>query len=171
MKQHSGMRPHDIVVLLKIAVQEGDFYLKDIADSIGISRSEVSESVGRSVVAGLIAADKKTVLRGNLFEFLVHGIKYVFPQMPGAVVRGIPTAHSAFPLKEIIVADDIFVWPFFEGIVLGQSIQPLYNSVPEACLKDSQLYEMIALVDSLRVGKTREKLFAKEELKKRLCPE
>ncbi|HQJ61361.1 MAG TPA: hypothetical protein PKV35_10210, partial [bacterium] len=68
----------------------------------------MTESVGRSVIAGLVTADKKTVLKGNLFEFLVHGVRYVFPQMPGAIVRGIPTAHSAYPLKEMIESNNVF---------------------------------------------------------------
>jgi len=171
MKKHAGMRSLDIVVLLKMTVIKKPFYLKDIADSLYISRSEVTESVGRSVIAGLVTADKKSVLKRNLFEFLVHGIRYVFPQMPGAFVRGIPTAHSTYPLKEIIESKNVFVWPFFEGTVSGQSIQPLYPSVPDACLKDEKLYQLLALVDALRVGNAREKNIAKIELEKRLCRE
>jgi hypothetical protein len=44
----------------------------------------------------------------------------------------------------------------------------LYVSVPEAVLKDEVLYELLALVDALRVGRAREKEIAVAELKKRL---
>jgi hypothetical protein len=37
-------------------------------------------------------------------EFLIHGLKYVFPAYPGALVRGVPTAHSAEPLKGLLIA-------------------------------------------------------------------
>ena len=43
---------------------------------------------------------------------------------------------------------------------------PLYNSVPEASLKDEKLHELLALIDALRVGRARERAIV--ELKKRL---
>ena len=39
----------------------------------------------------------------------------------------------------------------------GQSIEPLYPSVPETVLKDEKLYELLAITDAIRVGRTREK--------------
>ena len=46
MKKHSGMRPHDIVVLLKIAAKEDQSWLmKDLSIELGISASEISESL------------------------------------------------------------------------------------------------------------------------------
>lgn len=96
MKTHNGMSPQDVLILLKIvALDRKDFYLKDLSQGLSISSSEVTESVNRSMIAGLIAEDKKTVMRKALFEFLIHGLPYVFPQKPGALVAGIPTAHSA----------------------------------------------------------------------------
>jgi predicted transcriptional regulator len=63
MKKHSGMRPHDIVVLLKIAAKnEKPWMMKDLSVELGISASEVSESLNRSAIAGLIAQDKKRVM-------------------------------------------------------------------------------------------------------------
>lgn len=59
MKQHSGMRPHDIVILLKIAAKgKQKWFMKDLAFELGISGSEISESINRSVYAGLIAGNK-----------------------------------------------------------------------------------------------------------------
>ncbi len=70
MKMHRGMRTHDIVVLLKIlTIQEKDWFLKDVAFDLGISQSEVSESLNRSRIAGLLTADKKTVMKNNLMIF------------------------------------------------------------------------------------------------------
>lgn len=170
MKKHSGMRPHDIVVLLKIAVKgDKSWLMKDLSFELGISASEISESLNRSVIAGLLAPDKIKLMKLALLDFLEHGLKYVYPQQPGALVRGIVTAHSAQPLKDEIVSNEPFVWPFPEGNVRGQAIQPLHNKVPEASLKDSAFYELMALCDVLRVGRVREKNIAIEELKKRLC--
>lgn len=168
MKKHSGMRPHDIVILLKIAAKGSQNWLmKDLAIELGISASEVSESINRSAQAGLLAKDKKRLMRSAILEFLQYGLPYVFPQQPGALVRGIPTAHSAPPLDKLIQSTELYVWPSAKGNARGQAIEPLYKSVVNAIEKDSNLYELLALVDALRVGRVREKQLAMEELKKR----
>jgi hypothetical protein len=169
MKKHSGMRPHDIVILLKIAAKKAQPWLmKDLAAELGISASEVSESINRSVQAGLLAADKKKLMHAALLEFLQFGLRYVFPQHPGPIVRGVPTAHSAPPLDSLIVSDEKYVWPSGKGNARGQAIEPLYESVVKAVANDSGLYELLALADALRVGRARERQLAVEELKKRL---
>ncbi len=169
MKKHSGMRPHDIVVLFKIAAKKDNTWLmKDLAIELGISASEISESLNRSAIAGLIAQDKKRLMKLALLDFLVHGLRYVYPQKPGAIVRGIVTAHSALPLSKEIASNELYVWPYAEGDVRGQLIEPLNPKVPEACLKDPLFYELMTLCDALRVGRAREKNLAIEELEKRL---
>ena len=169
MKKHSGMRPHDIAVLLKIATKGGgDWLMKDLSYELGISASEISESINRSVIAGLIAPDKKRLMKSALLDFLEFGLRYVYPQQAGALVRGLPTAHSAPPLNEIILSEEQFVWPFAGGKVRGQAVEPLHPHLPDACSKDPDFYQMMALCDALRVGKVREKNIAMEELKKRI---
>jgi hypothetical protein len=169
MKKHNGMRPLDVYVLLKLSLYKGSVWqLKDIAASLQISASEVSESLNRSAIAGLISADKKKLMREALLEFLTHGLRYVFPQKPGPLARGIPTAHSAPPLNELINSDELYVWPYAEGNVRGQSIEPLYKTVPGVSLRDNALYQLLALTDALRTGKTREQKLAAEELKRRI---
>lgn len=169
MKKHSGMRPQDIVVLLDIISKDSSpWMMKDLAQETNISPSEVSESLNRSYLAGLIDKSKKKIMRHALLEFLIHGLRYVFPQKPGATVRGIPTAFSAPPLDDLIRSDEKLVWPYAQGNVRGQAIEPLYPSVIEAALKNSQLHELLALVDALRVGRVRERELAKVELEKRI---
>ncbi len=168
MKVHNGMRPQDIVILLKIAVSPKDWLAKDLSYALKISQSEVSEALNRSAQAGLLSADKRILMKSALLEFLMYGIKYVFPQQPGALVRGMPTAHSAPPLKQLINAGDVYVWPYAEGKLRGQAIEPLYRTVPKACSGDKDLYELLALTDALRVGKVREQNLAINELKKRI---
>lgn len=163
------MRPHDIPVLLKIAAK-GDcpWMMKDLSAELGISASEVSESLNRSAIAGLISPDKRRLMKQAILDFLEHGLRYVYPQRPGSLVRGIPTAHSALPIINEILSDESYVWPYWEGTVRGESIEPLYPNLPEACLKDPLFYEYMALCDALRVGRVREKNLAINELKKRL---
>ena len=163
------MRPHDIAILLKIAAKgKIPWMMKDLSRELEISASEISESLNRSVIAGLIAADKKRLMKMALLYFLVHGLSYVYPQRPGAMMRGLPTAHSAPPLNQIIASQDAYIWPHSSGVVRGQAIDPLYPNLPKACINDAQLYELAALCDALRVGRAREKKIAIEELRKRI---
>lgn len=163
------MRPHDIAVLLKIATKgKSPWLMKDLATELGISPSEVSESLHRSVYAGLIARDKKKLMSMALLEFLQYGLKYVYPQQPGPLVRGMATAYAAPPLNTEIASEMAVVWPFSEGKVRGQALEPLYAGAPQACKQDKKLYELLALVDALRIGKARERVLAIDELKKRL---
>ncbi|MEZ4968441.1 MAG: hypothetical protein R2814_02030 [Flavobacteriaceae bacterium] len=162
------MSPHDIVILLKIvAYGKESWFQKPLAEALGISQSEVSKSLNRSKYAGLLDPTGKTVMKPALLEFLQFGIRYVFPQKPGPVVRGVPTSHSAPPLNEEIHSNEDYVWPYGKGTVRGHSIMPLYPTVPEAALRDEKLYELLALVDALRVGRAREREFAILVLKNR----
>ena len=170
MKKHSGMRPHDIAIILKIATKNNSpWMMKDLSQELSISASEVSESINRSVIAGLIAHDKRRLMKEAILDFLEHGLRYVYPQQPGALVRGVPTAHSARPVSDHITSDEPFVWPYGEGAVRGQAIEPLHPKIPEACLRDAAFYEYMALCDVLRVGRAREKEIAMDELSERLC--
>ncbi len=169
MNNHNGMRPQDIVILLKIITfNENDWYMKDIANDLFISSSEVSQSLKRSVMAGLISSNKRRVMKFSLYDFLVYGIKYVYPVKPGSMVRGVKTSHSAPPLSEVIDSNEIYVWSYVEGDARGFAIEPLHPNVPIACLKDEKLYELLALVDAIRIGNKREFQLATSILKQRL---
>jgi len=168
MKKHSGMRPLDIVILLQIGLDKGYWFAKDLSYKLKISASEISESLNRSAIAGLLSTDKKILMRSSFLEFLEFGLKYVFPQKPGALVRGIPTAHSAPPLNKLLQSNELYVWPYARGEKRGQSIEPLYKTVPEVSVQDNFLYELLALTDALRIGRVREQKIAVEELKKRI---
>jgi DNA-binding Lrp family transcriptional regulator len=163
------MKPQDILLLLKvICLKNAEWTQLPISEALGMSQSEVSEAVKRCKYTGLLDVDGKKVMRLALMEFLEYGIRYVYPQKPGPIVRGVPTAHSAPPLNSTIVSTEDYVWPYAKGTVRGQSILPLYSSVPSAALRDPALYELLAMVDALRVGRSRERSLALAELKKRV---
>ncbi|MDA3954968.1 MAG: hypothetical protein PF485_15080 [Bacteroidales bacterium] len=170
MKKHSGMRPQDIVVLLKIiALENKEWYYIDLAYSLKISQSEVSEALNRCKIAGLIDSKKRKVHINSFIEFLIYGLKYVFPAEPGKVVKGIPTAHSAPPInKHISEGSDVYVWAYAKGSKRGQAIEPLYKTIPAIIQEDELFYELLAIVDTIRVGRVREIEIAIAELKKRL---
>jgi hypothetical protein len=79
-----------------------------------------------------------------------------------------PTAHSAEPLNTVFLSDESYVWPWAKGNVRGHGIVPLYSSVPAAAGEDVNLYELLALVDALRIGRARERDLAINKLKNRI---
>ncbi|WP_458625988.1 hypothetical protein [Winogradskyella sp. PC D3.3] len=169
MKKNNNLKPQDILILLKICtLANQEWFQHTIAEDLDISQSEVSEGLSRAKYSGLIDASRKHVNVLNLLEFLEHGVKYVFPEQPGAIVRGVPTAHSASPLSNEIHGNENFVWAYARGSMRGQAIQPLYKTVPKIVLKDHKLHEILALVDAIRVGKVREQHLAISLLKERL---
>jgi len=172
MRQHKGMRPQDIVILLKIVVLGNkEWQFQDLARSLYISGAEVSESLHRSSFAGLIDASRKKVHRVSLSEFLQYGFSYVFPQSPGPLTRGIATAHSHPLLKNHVISSNDYVWPDFEGNDYGQAIEPLYTNQIKAAKEDPKLYDALAMLDAIRVGKVREKKFAFDYLSNLLLNE
>jgi DNA-binding Lrp family transcriptional regulator len=160
------------VVLLKLASREKDatWSYPKLAVELGMSPSEVHASVRRATQSGLLQEATRSVNPAALLEFLVHAVKYVFPAERGGVTRGLPTAHSAPPLRQHFQAGSELpiVWADAEGTVRGEALEPLYRSVPQAARADAQLYEWLVLVDAVRAGRAREREFAVVELRRRL---
>jgi len=160
------LKPQDVVLLIKVASLNGANWKQvDLAEALELSQSEISEATKRCQYAGLLKPDGKRLMKLAVLDFLQFGLPYVFPQKPGALVRGVPTSHSAYPLSEHIASNEVYVWPYAKGTSRGQGILPLYPTVPKAALKDPRLHSLLALLDALRVGRAREKEIAVSYLK------
>jgi hypothetical protein len=165
------LKPQDIVVVLKLHnLQDLKWTYSELANGLYMSSSEVHAALKRCEASGLYDCSSRKVKKRCLLEFLIHGLKYVFPEKPGALSRGIPTGHSAEPLRSLLNVDpaDAYVWSDPSGEVRGQSITPLYRSVPAAVKDDPKLHELLSLVDAIRVGRVREQNLASQELEQRL---
>jgi hypothetical protein len=167
------LKPQDVVVALKLCEFEGKRPpLARIAEELSMSVSEVHAAVKRAQAAHLLHGPQlgERPNRKALEEFLVHGLKYVFPAQHGAMTRGIPTSYAAEPLRRFIKPGDepLPVWPSPNGTIRGAAFEPLYPSVPDAAKRDSALYELLALVDAIRDGRARERKIAENELITRL---
>ena len=170
------MKGQDVVILLKLVSLEQSepdpraYPVRALADSLHVSKSEVSASLNRSLFSGLAtrssASGKVMPNRRYLFDFIVDGLKFVLPVRPGALVRGVPTAFAAPPLKGLLISagEHIQVWPYAGGSVLGSSVDPLFASVPQAVESDARLYAYLALVDAIRIGNQREAGVARDTL-------
>lgn len=166
MSRQITLRPVDVPVALRL-VETPEATYAQLGEDLGISSSSAHAAVHRLSLAGLMHPHQRTVNRLTLLEFLEHGVQYAFPPIMGGTVRGIPTSHAAPILASEIIADDKIVWPALDGHVIGESLLPLYEgavNLPRRCLS---LYEMLALVDALRVGRVRERKIASRKLREK----
>lgn len=161
----------DIVTGTPLTRWHEGYSLRALSASLGLSKSEISNSLVRCRNAGLLTSDNETSLpkvnRRALLKISEHALKHFFPVKPGAIVRGIPTGFAAPVLaKRLKSAGELIpVWPDPFGSERGQSIVPLYKTVIEAVKKDRTLYHYLALVDAIRVGGPRESAVAVQMLK------
>jgi hypothetical protein len=118
------LKPQDVYVALKIvAAQSGRAPYVQLAAELTMSPSEVHASVKRAQSCHLLHGPQRRN-RPNfsaLEEFLLHGLKYVFPPDRGELTRGIPTSYAAEPLRDLITQGDepSPVWPYEEGSQRG----------------------------------------------------
>lgn len=169
-----ALKPQDVLVVLKVVGWVNAWTFELLAKEIGMSTSEVHSAVKRAMASELVTRRPDmgilTVHRRNLFEFLVHGVRYAFPAERGGVGRGIPTAHAAPVFAPHFAPTDELppVWPDPNGKTRGQAFAPLYRSVPFAATRDSGLYERLALVDAIRGGRARDRKIAGDMLQSML---
>lgn len=182
------MKSQDIYILLKLVCLQqvylygaylngelGDHYsARGLSAALGVSKTEVNASIRRSIDIGMAIKDRKSgypkANKKALLEFVVHGLKYVFPAKPAEITRGVPTAFSAPMLEEKLLSmgEYMYVWAYAEGSAKELSVQPLFKSVPRTVIYDERLYEYLALVDAIRLGNPRESNLAAELFEKRL---
>jgi len=174
MRKFTGLRPQDIVVLLKVVANwpQQRWQGKDLAQTLELSTSEISDSLARCRFSRLLSPDPQRLVVHTqaLQEFLIHGLPYIFAVHPGPLARGVVTGASAPPLSQTFGVEPAYVWPAAEGDVWGTAITPLYAGAPAAAQRDARLHELLALVDAVRLGRPREKTVAGRLLAEYLHP-
>lgn len=145
-----------------------------LAKAMRLSPYEAHAAVQRLGAARLVVSgvEGNEIARSALLEFLLHGARFAFPPVVGEPTIGVPTAHGTAPLdKHFAIGGELPpVWPHPQGSVRGNMLLPLYPRLPEAALADSQLYELLALFDAMRIGRARERKLAIEMIEARLNP-
>lgn len=150
------------------------YTVRGLASVTGISKTEVSSAIKRLLKVGLAFSDDQNsiprIFRPHLLNFLVHGLRFVFPANVSFMTRGIPTSFSSPALKEHLdtAGDLIYVWPDPLGKQMGQAIDPIYPSVPFAVRKDRELYALLSLLDAIRLGNPRESKLARSQLEQNI---
>ncbi|WP_420456517.1 hypothetical protein [Rubrivirga sp.] len=166
-------RPQDVLVLLKlVASPDSAATYARLADEVGLSVSQVYRSLERAEAARLYTAARRAPIRAALLDFVLHGVRYAYPAAHGPRTRGMPTSVAAPPLRDHFAMGaaegEVPVWPDPEGLVVGYAVDPLHAVAPRASRRDPALYELLALVDALREGRTRERALAADALRSRI---
>jgi len=150
-----------------------------LASELGMVQSQVYSSLKRSEECGLYSYEDKRVNKVALVELIVHAVRFLIPGTLGPRARGIPTAwaHRAAFAGLVAGVVDPPVWPMvrryddlsgLDGVVDGIAVAPLHEKAPQAAMRDSKLYELLAAVDALRVGRARDMEMARDFLRKKL---
>lgn len=140
----------------------------------GISKTQINRSLKHCMDIGLAREDRKLgVPRANtrvLLEFIVHGLKYVFPARAGELTRGIGTSFAAPVLagRLLSAGEHLLVWPDAYGNTKGLKVEPLFKTATYAAKRDPEMYALMALIDAIRLGQPRESNLATSLLKERL---
>jgi hypothetical protein len=158
-----ALKPQDVFVACQIALfGDEPFTHAKLAEGLHLSTSTVFEALGRLKQAKLTATaayQPAKVIRDKLLDFLVHGVPTIYFPKKIEVVRGIPTSVFS-PLFRERFADNRtipLVWPYSKGKEQGEGLLPLYPTVAIACSRNDELYQLMAAIDVLRVGKSRER--------------
>lgn len=189
------LKPQDVVLLLKLLSQtkkdrDDAWSQNQLALHLCISASEINAAIKRLCQSGLllrmplkiVALRKKlaNALTPSLYlpvvsaceDFLISGVRYTFPVQLGEYTRGIATSYAApiFTNRITLGQDPIPVWPYAEGDQRGLALAPLYPSVPKSIVlyPDQLFYDLLALIDAIRQGQTRERNIAIKLLRERI---
>lgn len=171
------LKAQDILVVLKLASASSDASgtFASVAESLSMSASEVFAATQRALACRLLSEQPQPGIARfrpsapNLQEFLVSGLRYVFPGEIGKPARGFRTAQSVQPLSLRFPSapnELPIVWPHSDGDTRGYSLKPLYRSVPDAARRDQRLYTWLALADAVRTGDARIRREAFPEIEK-----
>lgn len=157
------LKPQDLLVLLKVAAHPPQRWTYvALGDALSMSSSEAHASVKRAVASGLAVAASRaewSPIRPNLLEFMLHGVRYIWPAAAGPVKRGVPTAFGAEPLASQLTAapGEAPVWAHPEGKAKGRRFHrfiarlrkllwPIHRCI--ACWRCSMPYASVGLASA-----------------------
>ena len=161
------LRPGDVAVALELVLRPDEGYVP-LARAVGISLGEAHNAVRRLGASGLLLPGLRRPNRSAILEFLSSGVRYAFPGVLGPEAPGVPTAHAGPSLARTFRGARPLVWPSMGGAVRGDSLTPLYPGAPGTAARVPDLYELLTLVDALRVGRARERSRAAALVRTRL---
>ena len=164
------LKPQDILVACTLfTLGDAEWPMRRLAGSLSISLGEIHAAVERGRAAGVLGLPrgKLNVARRKLFELVTVAVPQVYYAIRGSVELGVPAAMHADSLKGVFPPSGRvipLVWPCATGTVKGESLLPLYPTVPRAIQHDLDLHRLLALIDVVRVGDAKDRRLATDLL-------
>jgi hypothetical protein len=158
-----ALKPQDVFVACQIVLYGKEpFTHAKLAEGLHLSTSTVFDALGRLKQAKLTVSNAyqpAKVVGAKLLDFLIHGVPTIYYPKRIEVVRGIPTSVFSPLFRERFASEKEIptVWPYSKGKEQGEGLLPLYPTVPIACSQNQELYQLMATIDVLRIGRSRER--------------
>ncbi|MCL1484543.1 MAG: hypothetical protein MH208_09355 [Marinobacter sp.] len=89
--------------------------MKDLSYELGISGSEISESINRSIIAGLIFPDKKRLMKSAIIDFYSMVCSMFILKNPVLWFGEWQLHIQHRPLNDTIKSEEAYVWPYGKG--------------------------------------------------------
>jgi hypothetical protein len=166
MDTDKKLLPVDLLVAMKLAVSAGEPASgRALSKGLGLPHSSVALSLHRLHALGLLRDDGQ-VNKLALRDCLQHAVRWIAPAEVGDFELGLLTAHAAPSMAAKLSGDDDpLVIPLPHGPKRGRAVTPIHRAAPAAAAKDAKLHQLLAVVDSFRVGGAREREVASAELR------
>ncbi|HEV2998621.1 MAG TPA: hypothetical protein VGX16_05895 [Solirubrobacteraceae bacterium] len=165
------LRGVDILVLLELLRHPvGDWTVRSLAERLHLPSASVQRSLERLGATPAFDMGRRRVSLDGSRDLFEHALRFIAPVIRGGETRGLATAWAVPPLSEHLAAVDELppVWPDPLGEERGLEVAPLHPAVVSLARADLEMYELLALVDALRVGDVRTRGLAAELLRERI---
>ena len=163
------LRPPDVVVLFAAISARGSWTIRSLADRLGVPHAMVQRALTRLAETGVYDSDSRQAIPHAAEDFLEHALRYLHPIRLGTIVRGVPTAWGASPLREEIFSNGPPpVWPDPDGDVRGNAVEPLDSRLPALVRTWPAVAQLAALADAIRLGDAHTRAAAQRHLHARI---
>ena len=151
------LKPIDLTVLafIRSELRDAQWTQVQVASGLGVSQSSVHRALQQLDASGLLGRHDRA-FRG----VLVHAVRHIYPPVLGAPMQGVAAAAAHPTLATYLRGADPLVWPLAGGEAHATSLEPLHPCVPAAALRNGRFYELMSLIDVLRVGRLQERTVA-----------
>ena len=162
----------DLLPLLGLLRHASDpeWTVRSLADELHLPPAAVQRSLARLGETPAYDPIRRRINHSATEELLQHALPFVAPARLGGPTRGVPTAWAAPALSRRFGPVDELppVWPAPDGDVRGLAVEPVHPAASDLARSDPWMYEMLALLDGVRLGDARVRGVAQSLLRERL---
>jgi hypothetical protein len=167
------MQAADLLSLLALLRRGRDasWTVRSLANELSLPPAAVQRSLARLGETPVYDPARRRIDRSAALELLEHALPFLAPARLGGPTRGIRTAWAAPVLSGRFASTDEQppVWPAAVGDARGLAVEPLHAAALELARSDPWMYDMLALIDGIRLGDARVRGVARELLHERLA--